>query len=142
LPTTLNLLSSSTLGTGRVSTHQRRLEHLEDKEVKRALDGRVGKRKRLEAQAVIPDDEESDQSEAMELDEQVMHVRIQPPHWNVGEGEPLDELHVSGPSVTYVASPPVGSALQRYPDGRLVQPSIKERDKGTKVSIPHYTTSD
>ncbi|CDO72409.1 hypothetical protein BN946_scf184977.g108 [Trametes cinnabarina] len=42
----LQLQSSATLGTGKPSTHLHRLEKEEDLEVKRAVDGRAGKRKR------------------------------------------------------------------------------------------------
>ncbi|KAJ7670209.1 P-loop containing nucleoside triphosphate hydrolase protein [Mycena rosella] len=100
LPTSVHLQSSATL------------DKLEDKEIRRALDGRTGKRKRQDDSYAVtgPDadtDEELDQDDAF------------PP------------MQTSGSSTTPVVPAPaaVGSALQRNPDGSVVAPKIVPRGK-------------
>jgi ATP-dependent RNA helicase DHX37/DHR1 len=61
----VNLQSSSTLGTGRAYTHQERLDKAEDKEVRKALDGRSGKRKRHNDQFVVEEPDTDDDEHAL-----------------------------------------------------------------------------
>ncbi|KAF8976944.1 hypothetical protein BDQ17DRAFT_1440885 [Cyathus striatus] len=68
LPSSL-LQSSSTLGTGRLATHEELQARSEDKDVKRALDGRLGKRKRHRDAYDVSgplDDNDSDDASLME----------------------------------------------------------------------------
>jgi hypothetical protein len=122
LPTTLHLQSSATLGTGKVATHRDRLDKLEDKEIRRALDGRTGKRRRHDDSYAVTgpeadmDDQESDP-----------------------EDDPFPPMQISGPSNPPRPSVPaaVGSALQRNPDGSLVAPKIVPRSHGKKARAVH-----
>jgi ATP-dependent RNA helicase DHX37/DHR1 len=69
LPTTLLLQSSSTLGTGKASTNKERLEKLEDKETRRAIEHHAGKRKRNgdKFDVLHADDDADDDGEGMEI---------------------------------------------------------------------------
>ncbi|KAK7048361.1 P-loop containing nucleoside triphosphate hydrolase protein [Favolaschia claudopus] len=116
LPTTLHLQSSSTLGTGKPTTHRDHQDKLEDKEIRRALDGRTGKRRRQTDSYVVtrPDDDPDDGSSEDDA------------------SSSRDEIaQVSEPQPTSSAAPVVGSALQRNPDGSTVAPKIVPRSKKT-----------
>ncbi|KAJ7044117.1 P-loop containing nucleoside triphosphate hydrolase protein [Mycena alexandri] len=111
LPSSLQLQSSATLGTGKSTTHRDRLDKLEDKETRRALDGRTGKRKRQDDSYAVIGAEESSDDEINRED---------------------SALQISGPSSkppTLSAPAGVGSALQRNPDGSVVAPKIVPRNK-------------
>ncbi|KAJ7505327.1 P-loop containing nucleoside triphosphate hydrolase protein [Mycena galericulata] len=97
LPTTLHLQSSATLGTGKATTHRDRLDKLEDKEIRRALDGRVGKRRRQDdSYAVTGPDVDMDDED---------------------QDDVMSPMQTSGPS-----KPPI--PLARNPDGSVVLPKI------------------
>ncbi|KAJ7459856.1 P-loop containing nucleoside triphosphate hydrolase protein [Mycena latifolia] len=108
LPTTVHLQSSATLGTGKAITHRDRLDKLEDKEIRRALDGRTGKRRRQDDSYTVTgpdvdtDDEELDQDDAVS------------------------------------ASAAVGSALQRNPDGSVVAPKIVPKSRVKKATFKSW----
>jgi ATP-dependent RNA helicase DHX37/DHR1 len=108
LPTTLHLQSSATLGTGKPFTHQERFDQLEDKEVRLALDGRSGKRKRHDSTFNVdgPDDEDD------ELNLDVIDV----------------VLDASDPPT---ATTTVGGALRRNADG--VVPPVQKKAKNNHV---------
>ncbi|KAF7365220.1 putative ATP-dependent RNA helicase PB1A10.06c [Mycena venus] len=115
LPTTLHLQSSATLGTGKVTTHRDRLDKLEDKEIRRALDGRAGKRRRQDdSYAVTGPDEDMDEDESNSEDDAPSPMQIGGP---------------SKPAPAVSAPPAVGSALQRNPDGSSVAPKIVAKSK-------------
>ncbi|KAI1797707.1 P-loop containing nucleoside triphosphate hydrolase protein [Ganoderma leucocontextum] len=150
----LNLQSSATLGTGKATTHQHRLHQLEDKEVRRALDGRPckGKRRRNTnlTLAGVSDDDEGD------ADDVQMDVDV--PGRKDDEDEDVQEgMSRSRPVVIVdsgfstaiqspepVASPlpptlaAVGGALKRNADGSVAAPRISKRKpksaKGTFAS--------
>lgn len=147
LSTTLQLQSSATLGTGKASTHQEALDRLEDKEVRRVIDGRAarGKRKRqqLPFSQVEDSDDAEDEDELIDMDvdgepehaprEQEGYSRANPVVV-VDSGfstttllpEPLEH---SGPKVTII-----GGALKRHEDGSVVAPKIvKRKPKRAKV---------
>jgi HrpA-like RNA helicase len=64
----LHLQSSSTLGTGKVSTNKERLDKLEDKETRRAINGRRGKRKRnTDRFDILQADNDDDEDEGLEI---------------------------------------------------------------------------
>ncbi|KAJ7109727.1 P-loop containing nucleoside triphosphate hydrolase protein [Mycena crocata] len=123
LPTTLHLQSSATLGTGKATTHRDRLDKLEDKEIRRALDGRTGKRRRQnDSYAVTGPDAEMEESDDQD-------DAVSPPK-------------TSGPStLTAVSGPPaVGSALQRNPDGSVVAPKITSKARAKKATFKSWKT--
>ncbi|KAJ7212117.1 P-loop containing nucleoside triphosphate hydrolase protein [Mycena pura] len=124
LPTSLRLQSSSTLGTGKVTTHRERFDKLEDKEVRRAFDGRAGNRRRQDSYAVTgpdldTDDDEMDRQDDASFASGPSNVPI---------------ISQNGPSSAPVVSAPaaVGSALQRNPDGSVVAPRVVPISKEKK----------
>ncbi|KAH7337143.1 P-loop containing nucleoside triphosphate hydrolase protein [Rhizoctonia solani] len=62
LPTSLNLGSSATLGTGKIISHAQRLDKSEDLAVRKALDGGSGRRKRRRLDPSIHGDEDEGES--------------------------------------------------------------------------------
>ncbi|KAF8073607.1 P-loop containing nucleoside triphosphate hydrolase protein [Lyophyllum atratum] len=142
IPSSSHLQTSSSLGTGKVSTHQERSERLEDKEVRRALDGRAGKRKRNDdIYAVVHVDEKDSDRE----DEYLLA--------SAGEGETSSrrkERSSAGteeaPSLTIQTitmqaiastSSAVGSALKRNSDGTVAAPKVRQKTKG-KVAFGRW----
>lgn len=121
--TSLNLQTSSTLGTGKPSTHQDRLDRFEDKEVRKVIEGKVGgKRKRNNVAEPIYDNE--DEGDFMDLDEPPVGSSVANPVVVVDEGF----------STAPVSAPSVGSALRKNPDGSVIAPKIaKKKQKGQKV---------
>lgn len=148
----LNLQSSATLGTGKVTTHQHRLDQLEDREVRRALHGRSGKGKRRRtpnpALAGVNDDDDGDTSDFR------MDVDV-PGGEGEGDEEVGESMSCSKPVVivdsgfsTTVQSPEleisplpptlavVGGALRRNADGSAAAPRIsKRKPKSAKVCL-------
>jgi ATP-dependent RNA helicase DHX37/DHR1 len=114
------------------------LQKEEDKETRKALDGRLGKRKRqTEDFNIVPgDDEDSDHEDLGPVDEQDGDV-----------GMDMDVVKTFVPVVIADGAPPpraapeVGSALRKNPDGTLVQPKVRQRTKGKQVGIPRSTIS-
>jgi ATP-dependent RNA helicase DHX37/DHR1 len=131
----LHLQSSSTLGTGKVSTNKERLDKLEDKETRRAINGRGGKRKRnTDRFDILQADNDDEGDEDLEIggsesvtvrttvDAQVVVMDSEP---RTSTAQPM----ASGSSA-------VGSALQRNPDGSVVTPRMsKKKKQGKKVNI-------
>ncbi|KAL0579130.1 putative ATP-dependent RNA helicase DHR1 [Marasmius crinis-equi] len=116
IPSSLQLQSSSTLGTGRVRTHQEITDRVEDKEVRRALDGRTGKRKRHEIFDVVDgsDDEGSDVSE-------------------LADEAPSKSAQISNVTANDTASQPVvGGALKRDANGNVVAPKVRQPSQKNK----------
>ncbi|KAK0464536.1 P-loop containing nucleoside triphosphate hydrolase protein [Desarmillaria tabescens] len=134
---TLHLQSSSTLGTGRASTHRERLDKLEDIEVRKALDGRAGKRKRNDEYAVTNVDEDD------EDDTELFPGHTSPPEVEtVAEAKITDVVHPeSSAQPTASTSAAVGSALQRNPDGTVVAPKIRPKRQKTKSTFCSWEKS-
>ncbi|KAJ7175857.1 P-loop containing nucleoside triphosphate hydrolase protein [Mycena filopes] len=111
LPSSLQLQSSATLGTGKAITHRDRLDKLEDKEIRRALDGRTGKRKRQDDSYAVVGANDSPDDDT--------------------DGEDSASIQIGNPSNPSVSSAlaTVGSALQRNADGSIVPPKIVPRSK-------------
>ncbi|RPD63130.1 P-loop containing nucleoside triphosphate hydrolase protein [Lentinus tigrinus ALCF2SS1-6] len=137
----LNLQSSATLGTGKALTHQQRLDQLEDKEVRRVMDGRAGtgKRRRRE-NALLTAASDSDELDdfADDPDEAAMDVDRQGAHAEEGTSRSRPVVIVdSGFSTTVQsheedepmlpASATVGSALKRNADGTVAAPQVSKR---------------
>ncbi|CAE6510083.1 unnamed protein product [Rhizoctonia solani] len=64
LPTSLNLASSATLGTGRLTSHAERIDKSEDLAVRKAFDGGNGRRKRRRLDPTIHGDEDESGSDS------------------------------------------------------------------------------
>ncbi|KIO06158.1 hypothetical protein M404DRAFT_15215 [Pisolithus tinctorius Marx 270] len=112
----LELHSSSTLGTGKVTSNRKRLDKAEDLQVRRTMDGRTGKRRRRITDYSGADSDSGDS----ELDDRI------------GGG-----IDAPSPKTTRtpVVSPPsiVGGALKRNADGTVVQPRVVKKEKGNKL---------
>ncbi|PPQ66256.1 hypothetical protein CVT24_007274 [Panaeolus cyanescens] len=124
LPSAL-LQSSSTLGSGKLSTHQERIEALEDSEVRKAIHGNLGKRKRHTFSVDENDEpanedinEISDKSTSAALPVEVQDQSAPPPK-------------NSNPDSLKPTTSVVGSALQRNPDGSLVAPKVVKKRKNS-----------
>ncbi|KAL0961087.1 hypothetical protein HGRIS_006070 [Hohenbuehelia grisea] len=128
LPSTLGLQSTSTLGTGKASTHQERLDRLEDKAVRRALDGQLGKRKRAVDRYDVVD--ESDGSESDEARAGTLNERSQ---------DEEDDQIAHMPSTSTPSE--VGSALHRNPDGSVVQARVRPKKSGPKSVFQSWKNS-
>ena len=116
---------------------------MEDKEVRRALEGRAGKRKRGGERFVVVDPAESDDDH-------------NDSHGDYGEGYSIDNGIFSDTATqqfesvavvdstliseqTFRAPPEVGSALRRNADGTVVAPKISNRKvKGKQVWLLSY----
>ncbi|KAK7469227.1 putative ATP-dependent RNA helicase DHR1 [Stygiomarasmius scandens] len=121
LPSSLQLQSSSTLGTGKASTHQQNLDKQEDKEVRHAL----GKRKRgKEDYDVVEEDSEEDEFEKSLDFYETSQTTAEPP-----------ALPFQVPSVL----PIIGSALQRNSDGSIPDPKVKPRSLNKKLAFPSWS---
>jgi len=115
LPSSLQLQSSSTLGTGKASTHQQNLDKQEDKEVRHAL----GKRKRgKEDYDVVEEDSEEDGFEKSLDFYKTSQTTAEPP---------------TSPFQVPSVFPIIGSALQRNSDGSIPAPKVKPRSLNKKV---------
>ncbi|KAJ8080565.1 putative ATP-dependent RNA helicase DHR1 [Marasmius tenuissimus] len=113
IPSSLQLVSSATLGTGKPSTHQEVTEKLEDKEVRRALDGRAGKRKRHDQVFDVID--ESDEDEESSLDEREDE-----------DSSRLDRITTANAVKNdKAAETVVGGALKRDAHGNTLTPTVR-----------------
>lgn len=139
LSTTLHLQSSSTLGTGKASTNKERLEKLEDKETRRAIEGRAGKRKRdadkydvLQAKNDYNNSEEEEHMEMCRVETTTVSTVTD----NAQTTVVLDSVETSVPQFVASPSSAVGSALRRNPDGSVVAPRIAQKKRpGKKVNF-------
>jgi ATP-dependent RNA helicase DHX37/DHR1 len=123
LPNSLHLQSSSALGTGKATSHQDHLDKREDIDVRRALDGQTGRRRRARDVYEIEEAEDDDLE-----DDQLSHVADNDAISN-------DVPSSAGPSaIVRPSTPAVGSALQRNADGSIVAPRIRPR-KQKQVNI-------
>jgi ATP-dependent RNA helicase DHX37/DHR1 len=131
IPSSLQLQSSASLGTGRAITHQERLDIAEDKNVRSALDGRLGKRKRRALEDNAPESASSDEDslgfEASSGSVQITH--LSEVRMAVDDSDPKARSSAQI-QMTPVTSKIIGGALQRNPDGSVVQPKVaKPRSK-------------
>ncbi|EIW64851.1 P-loop containing nucleoside triphosphate hydrolase protein [Trametes versicolor FP-101664 SS1] len=147
----LHLQSSATLGTGKPSTHLRRLEKEEDLDVRRALDGRAGKGKRRRNDAPpseAGDREESDEDAYMDIDRSTRYTRE---HDNVQEGMSRSRpvvivdsgfstaVQSSGFEDPLPSTSVIGSALRHNSDGTTAAPKIsKRKPKHSKAAFTSW----
>ncbi|KAG6896275.1 hypothetical protein C0992_009398 [Termitomyces sp. T32_za158] len=138
IPSSLHLQTSSSLGTGKVSTHQERQERLEDRQVRRALDVHLGKRKRKgDAYTVIDPKAESTDSEEESTPDGREEMETFPSAEGIDKSEAIltkaSTATVIEASARLPAPPPcdtVGSALKRNPDGTVMAPKVRQISKG------------
>ncbi|KAJ4482133.1 P-loop containing nucleoside triphosphate hydrolase protein [Lentinula aciculospora] len=123
LPSSIHLQSSSTLGTGKSITHQDLLDRQENKEIRRAIEGRSGKRKRHEGlYGIIEADADEDSTE----DEKGSSI----------EAGEMAEHSPKPPAAQSV----VGSALARNPDGTVIAPKLRARSQSKKTAFASWKT--
>jgi ATP-dependent RNA helicase DHX37/DHR1 len=136
LSSSLNLQSSSTLGTGRALTNKERLEKSENDEVKRAIAGRTGKRKRSgDDYAVVNLGGSDDESEDQDSDSSAHSDRQSNVDMARSEGLPDGEFGTTSQHTNSIA---VGNALRRNADGSVEVPKVvKSKVKGKTVCLPY-----
>lgn len=143
----LDLQSSSTLGTGATSTARERQEKLEDKEVRRAMEGQPNKRRRRHNDFTVHEHEDGEgESDAMDGVDLVEEVDQMPDQYDGHEGPVTKESSADPPTASIVSQPPqfaftVGGALKRNPDGSVVAPLVvnkKSAKSRMKASFPSW----
>ncbi|KAF8908975.1 P-loop containing nucleoside triphosphate hydrolase protein [Gymnopilus junonius] len=123
------LQSSATLGTGKPLTHQEQQDRDEDALVCKSLLGQTGKRKRHQDNYdVVENNSEIDEEEDVGV------VNDDAPKFQFAPQD-KEEVVVKDTSTTPSEKPShtqlsVGSALQRNPDGSIVQPKFRSKSKG------------
>lgn len=143
LPNALGLASSSTLGTGRAITHQKRLEQAEHNEVKRNMDGRAvtGKRKRTAKVRELSPDTSGDSDAFLDAETAESHLRESPDDIaGSSASHPvviIDEAADSRPNPASHQAEPivVGGALKRKADGTVEQPRVTKQRKKSLVTL-------
>ena len=131
------LQSSSTLGTGKVLTHNERLEKEENIQVRHAMQSRIGKRKRrgdiMDPMDVVDNSEDEDEDESDEVNRSDKQS-IPEPQFMVSTPSTEDrQMDFRDVQPISVANGPVvvGSALRKNKDGTVAAPII--RGKANKV---------
>ncbi len=124
------LQSSSTLGTGRLSTFEERQDKAEDALVRKTMAGQAGKRKRHQDVYAVHDHEggsndDNDEEEDIRPRKLGKHQPSDP-----AEEEAEDEIMVveappNPPPKKEAAAPAVGSALHRNADGTIAAPKVR-----------------
>ncbi|KAH7909031.1 P-loop containing nucleoside triphosphate hydrolase protein [Hygrophoropsis aurantiaca] len=151
----ISLQSSSTLGTGKVSTNRERQEKLEDKEIRRVLEGRAGKRKRhdndfsvIDASGSDDEGDEGDIDNSTDFSEKLNAIN--------SHRDPIPTVNASpgsAPILETISQPSaVGSALKRNADGTTMIPKVVKKKQGKEsfkrwkhapsVSAPLHQDSD
>ncbi|KAI0824165.1 P-loop containing nucleoside triphosphate hydrolase protein [Trametes gibbosa] len=153
----LNLQSSATLGTGKATTHLRRLEKQEDLDVKRVLDGRTSqgnRRRRNDALLTVMNNSEESASEdedtKMDVDRSSKALddvdgipegfsRSRPVVIvDSGFSTTIQSHHIED-AAPMPSSSSVGGALRRNPDGSVVTPKIlKRKPKQPKAAFSSW----
>jgi ATP-dependent RNA helicase DHX37/DHR1 len=111
------------------------MDKLEDKEVRRAMEGRAGKRKRhTDVYEVTVRDDEGSQDGEIVADETFETVSL------AGE----EDSSVPKETIMHIelSSAVVGSALQRNPDGTMIAPRVRQKTEGKKVRHPPVRVCD
>ncbi|PCH40127.1 nucleoside triphosphate hydrolase protein [Wolfiporia cocos MD-104 SS10] len=151
LSTALQLQSSSTLGTGKATTHKDLIDKQEDKEVRKAINGLSAKGKRHRQPLLLASDSsDEDEDEVMLLgaagSDNDGKSKVHESEEGKSRANPVVIVD-SGFSTTTLPPEPspepvtapstsaVGSALKRNPDGTVVAPKIsKKKAKRAKPS--------
>lgn len=122
------LHSSALLGSGKLSTHQELQERAEDRDIRKALSGQSGKRKRHQDHFHIHGPNEDDDISEVES------------HPEILEKEFLEQTGTLAPNIVIPPIAPiqskahnlpvmVGSALQRNSDGSAIAPKIRAKSE-------------
>ena len=122
------LHSSASLGTGKLFTHQELAEKAEDLDIRKALTGLSGKRKRHQDHFRIhgPDEDTSEVESYPERDIQNTGTLVEQIEQDTNVAIlPIDSIR--SPSKAHTLPAVVGSALQRNPDGSTVAPKIRAK---------------
>lgn len=132
-----NLASSSTLGSGSLMSHTAKMAKEEDKNVRRMLARKGGKRRRVEADG-DNDDEDSEEEDWETGKGGALKPRPQPQE-EEQEEERSAFSGVAGVEVQGVKKPvEVGGALKKREDGGIAQPKFvplkTNKGKGKVVS--------
>lgn len=132
LPSTLDLQSSSTLGSGKTSSAQERLEKIEDQEVRHAIRSRQRKGRRFANIAESGSDEENNAHDFhSEHDQDQQDGEDASPR---GQTVLLYLAPIAAQRRDVSVDVVIGSALQRNADGSTMEPRImKKRDKNAGV---------
>ncbi|KAH9179227.1 P-loop containing nucleoside triphosphate hydrolase protein [Lactarius sanguifluus] len=134
LPDTLQLYSSSTLGSAKTATVQDRLDRLEDKDVRRALHSRQRKAGRFADVAESDGSDEAADDFHSEKDSKEGQGDV-PPR---GPVVVVDSLSTTTEKQEVPASA-VGSALRRNADGSVTKARImKKKGKGTRTILQRW----
>ncbi|KAI0031388.1 P-loop containing nucleoside triphosphate hydrolase protein [Vararia minispora EC-137] len=147
LSSTLHLQSSATLGTGRPTTSQARLERQEDKEARHAFDRVSKKRQRRTFSSVAG--YHSDASESSHgttvLGTGEDRMSVEPDESAVNEptpGIPVDEPARAAERTVELPQQAVGSALRKNTDGTVAQPRIlPKKEKGKRTILQKWKRS-
>ncbi|KAK2465187.1 hypothetical protein APHAL10511_002541 [Amanita phalloides] len=129
IPSSLQLYSSATLWTGHAATHQALMDREEDKEARRGLNSRGGKRKRIDTQLDYDGSSENDDLDNIlhDADAEGGNVLTSPQKQHevtvMASNGPLPTVPIP---LTTVAE--VGSALKRNSDGTVVPPTVRPRN--------------
>ncbi|KZT19476.1 P-loop containing nucleoside triphosphate hydrolase protein [Neolentinus lepideus HHB14362 ss-1] len=131
----LKLQTSSMLGTGKVATNQYRSEKQEDKEVRKLIEGRAGKRKR-QVETYVSSDESDDNKEdspvrkvahVTDADIEIVDLTDKP---SDAKPEPImvHDIGVGEPAkASTLAASTIGSALRKNKDGTVAALIIKKK---------------
>ena len=129
---TSELQSTSTLGTGKVTSHRERLDQTEDLDVRRLMDGRSNKRKRRNHDVSImgfPVEDEDAELDSSDIESSSSS--------NIATPSQVQIVDVSANLATPAKSTQsivVGGALRRNSDGTSMAPRVMQRKKiGQKV---------
>ncbi|KDQ11408.1 hypothetical protein BOTBODRAFT_177247 [Botryobasidium botryosum FD-172 SS1] len=141
----LSLHSSSMLGSGKLLSNAERLSRDEDKQLRRALESKGGKRRRSGASALVPErdlessgeDEDIDEKGASKASNSRAELATDTQEEESEEddlvAEPVKPLPTIDTKAAGTTPAAVGSALRRNPDGSVVAPRIVPRKrKGTR----------
>ncbi|KAF8843324.1 P-loop containing nucleoside triphosphate hydrolase protein [Paxillus ammoniavirescens] len=136
----LDLQSSSTLGTGKAMSHRERLDKTDDMEVRRVMEGRSNKRRRRNNDFTVTSPGDSE-SEDAELDAMDTDVGRNPPKPIVPDDVPIVDVSTNlAVSEKSTQSSVVGGALRRNTDGTVMAPRvIKKKDKDKKTTFRRWT---
>ncbi|KIJ64431.1 hypothetical protein HYDPIDRAFT_28376 [Hydnomerulius pinastri MD-312] len=135
----LDLQSSSTLGTGKVMSNRERLDKSEDLEVRRVMEGRSNKRRRRNDDFTVLGPDESG-SEDAELDAMDIDAGISAPKAAIPGKIPVVDVSTSLAAPEKLSQPSVvGGALRRNADGTVVAPRVvKKKEKGKKTAFQSW----
>ncbi|KAG1772266.1 P-loop containing nucleoside triphosphate hydrolase protein [Suillus occidentalis] len=126
----LDLQSSSTLGAGATSTARERQERLEDKEVRRAMEGQPNKRRRRHNDFSVHEHEDDEgESDAMDGVDFVERVEQTQEQHDGHEGPVTKELFADPPTASIVSQPPLSVVNKKSAKSRMKAsfPSWKRR---------------